>query len=80
MLLEPGQISEPRAFESPQSGARAYRLIHLITRVPEHKPNLTLDYDLIENYALQSKQLREMGKWMQTLRGQIHIQYLVPLP
>jgi len=80
LLLEPGQISEPRAFESPQTGARAYRIIHLIARVPEHKPNLALDYDLIENYALQSKQLREMGKWMQTLRSQIHIQYMVPLP
>lgn len=80
LLLEPGQFSEPRAFESPQTGSRAYRIIHLITRVPEHKPNLEMDYDLIENYALQSKQIVEMGRWMEQLRSQIHIQYLVPLP
>jgi peptidyl-prolyl cis-trans isomerase SurA len=80
LLLEPGQISEPRAFESPQTGSRAYRIIHLIARIPEHKPNLTLDYDLIENYALQSKQLRVMGDWMTTIRSQVHIQYMVPVP
>lgn len=80
LLLEPGQISEPRAFESPQTGTRAYRIVQLLSRVPEHKPNLELDYDLIENFAMQSKQVAEMGRWMEGLRGQVHIQYLIPKP
>lgn len=80
LLLEPGQVSEPRVFESPQTGIRAYRIVTLLNRIPEHKPNLDMDYELIEQFALQRKQLIEMDKWMTQLRRQIHIQYLIPIP
>jgi peptidyl-prolyl cis-trans isomerase SurA len=77
LLLEIGDVSEPRLFELPQVGQRAYRIVKLINRVPSHRANLDDDYDLIENYALQRKQMQEMSKWMETLRKQVHIQYMV---
>jgi peptidyl-prolyl cis-trans isomerase SurA len=80
LLLEKGDVSEPRVFELEQIGQKAYRLVKLISRVPAHKANLDDDYALIENYALQRKQMLEMSKWMESLRKEVHIQYMIPLP
>jgi hypothetical protein len=51
--------------------------VKLINRVPAHRANLDDDYALIENYALQRKQVVEMSEWMETLRKQVHIQYMI---
>ena len=80
LLLEIGDVSEPRVFELEQIGQKAYRIVKLINRVPAHKANLEDDYSLVENYALQSKQLIEMSKWMESLRKEVHIQYMIPVP
>lgn len=80
LLLEIGDVSEPRVFELEQIGQKAYRLVKLINRVPAHKANLDDDYTLIENYALQRKQMVEMSKWMESLRKEVHIQYMIPVP
>ena len=77
LLLEVGDVSEPRVFDLPQTGQRAYRIVKLINRVPAHRANLDDDYALIENYALQRKQVVEMSEWMETLRKQVHIQYMI---
>jgi len=77
LLLEVGDVSEPRVFDLPQTGQRAYRVVKLINRVPAHRANLDDDYALIENYALQRKQVVEMSEWMETLRKQVHIQYMI---
>lgn len=80
LLLEIGDVSEPRVFELEQIGQKAYRIVKLINRVPAHKANLEDDYTLIENYALQRKQMMEMSKWMESLRNELHIQYMIPVP
>lgn len=80
LLLEIGDVSEPRVFELEQIGQKAYRLVKLINRVPSHRANLDDDYALIENYALQRKQMIEMSEWMESLRKDVHIQYMIPLP
>lgn len=80
LLLEVGEVSDPRVFELPQVGQKAYRLVKLINRVPAHRANLDDDYTLIENFALQRKQIIEMSKWMESLRKEVHIQYMIPVP
>lgn len=80
LLLEVGDVSEPRVFEQTQTGQKAYRLVKLINRVPSHRANLDDDYSLIETYALQRKQVLEMSKWMEKLRKEVHIQYMIPVP
>jgi peptidyl-prolyl cis-trans isomerase SurA len=80
LLLEIGDVSEPRVFELEQIGQKAYRLVKLINRIPAHRANLEDDYALIENYALQRKQVLEMSKWMESIRKDVHIQYMIPVP
>lgn len=80
LLLEIGDVSEPRVFELEQIGQKAYRLVKLINRTPAHRANLEDDYALIENFALQRKQILEMSKWMESLRKDVHIQYMIPVP
>jgi peptidyl-prolyl cis-trans isomerase SurA len=80
LSLEVGQVSEPRQFELPQIGQSAYRIVKLINRIPPHRANLEQDFELIESFALQSKQVREMTRWMERLRKDVHIQYMIPIP
>lgn len=80
LLLEIGDVSEPRVFELEQIEQKAYRLVKLINRTPAHRANLEDDYALIENFALQRKQILEMSKWMESLRKDVHIQYMIPVP
>jgi hypothetical protein len=54
--------------------------VKLINRIPAHRANLEDDYALIENYALQRKQVLEMSKWMESIRKDVHIQYMIPVP
>src|SRR5690606_21814938 len=64
LLDNVGDISEPRPYNVPPSESqrelrKAYRLVQLQKKVPEHKANLADDYELISNFALQQKQLIE---------------------
>lgn len=81
LLDKKGEISEPKPYtiQNPEQ-EKAYRIVQLKDRVKEHKANLQQDYDLIKNYALQQKQEKEMSKWMQNLRNQIYVEYLIPVP
>jgi peptidyl-prolyl cis-trans isomerase SurA len=80
LLLGIGDVSEPRVFELEQIGQKAYRVVKLINRTPAHRANLEDDYALIENFALQRKQVLEMSKWMESIRKDVHIQYMIPVP
>jgi peptidyl-prolyl cis-trans isomerase SurA len=80
LLLGIGDVSEPRVFELEQVGQKAYRVVKLINRTPAHRANLEDDYALIENFALQRKQVLEMSKWMESIRKDVHIQYMIPVP
>ncbi len=80
LVLEEGDVSEPRVFELPQIGQKAYRIVKLIKRVPTHQANLTDDYDLLETFALQRKQMIVMSAWMEKIRKDVHIQYMIPVP
>ncbi len=83
LLLENiGDISEPRVFNTGGTGAqeRAYRIVKLLSRLPEHIANLEQDYELIRSFALQQKQMIEMQKWMQEIRNEVYIEYKIHNP
>lgn len=83
LLLEnEGDISEPRSFSTGQPGAeqKAYRIVRLIERIPEHKANLEQDFDLIRSSALQQKQMLEMGKWLREIRKEVYVEYKINSP
>jgi peptidyl-prolyl cis-trans isomerase SurA len=79
LLEEPGDVSPPRAFTGSNE-KRAYRIVQLINRTPEHRANLRQDYDLIERIVLNQKQARELSKWLAGLREDIFVEYKINNP
>lgn len=81
LLEEEGDISEPKQFKPDQRSAKkAYRIVQLQRRIPEHKANLEQDFELIERYAKQAKQMRVMQTWLDELREQIYVEYKIDVP
>ena len=61
--LETGQVSTPVPAQT-DDGKEAYRLIKLITRAEPHRANLTDDYSMITDMALQVKQQEKVHDWV----------------
>ena len=82
LLEEEGDISEPKEFNigSQNNTQKAFRIVRLDNRVPEHVANLEQDYDRIKSVALQQKQYRVMQEWISNLREQVYIEYKIPIP
>lgn len=82
LLEEEDDISEPKEFNigSQSNTQKAFRIVRLDNRVPEHVANLEQDYDRIKSVALQQKQYRVMQKWISNLREQVYIEYKIPIP
>lgn len=70
--LQPGEVSEPAPAEL-LDGRRAYHIVQLQRRVPEHRVNLRTDYEQIEQIALQEKQSRVLSEWLDELREDVYI-------
>jgi peptidyl-prolyl cis-trans isomerase SurA len=82
LMEKPGDITEPKPFnlEGPVV-KKAYRIIKLLKRVDEHRANLEQDYDLIQRFALQQKQMLELKKWLKKLReNDIYVELKVQKP
>lgn len=60
--LIPGEYSDPVPYIS-EEGTMSYRIIYLKSKIAAHKPNLTEDYDVIKNAALEDKKNRTIDKW-----------------
>lgn len=82
LLEEEGDISEPKEFNIGSEGnsRKAYRIVRLDERVPEHVANLEQDYERIKNIALQEKQLKVIQEWLRELKGQVYIEYKIHVP
>jgi peptidyl-prolyl cis-trans isomerase SurA len=80
LLEEPGDISPPRSFNIDGNRNRAFRIVRLLNRIPEHRANLAQDYDLIERIALNQKQTRELAGWLSRLREEIFVEYKINNP
>jgi peptidyl-prolyl cis-trans isomerase SurA len=61
--LEPGEISEPMEYETPE-GQKAWRVIRLDSRTNAHKANLKDDYQMIKQYAESIEQQNVMSQWV----------------
>lgn len=71
--LEQGEISQPREV-TLLDGRRAYHIVRLEERIPEHRVSLETDYALIERRALQDKQDRIMREWLGQLKETVYIE------
>ena len=61
--MKPGEISE--AFLSYNDiGAQVYKIIMLLSVIPEHTANIQQDYDYIKMVALQDKKEKAMKLWV----------------
>lgn len=60
--MQPGELTNASSFTT-EDNKRAYRLVMLSHLIPEHKANLTDDYDLIHNAALQDAKSKKIIEW-----------------
>lgn len=62
--LKVGEISDP--FPSKDDAKKAaYKIIKLISRTEPHKANLTDDYQLIQDIALEAKKKKVVEEWVE---------------
>ncbi len=63
--MEVGSYSQPQVFvENPATGSRATRILYMRKRTDPHELNMKDDYALIQQKALQYKQVHYLDKWM----------------
>lgn len=68
--LNEGDISYPKRLEIDQNNY-GYHIVKLMKRIPEHKPNLDLDYNEIKRIAEYYKKQKLYSKWIQELKEKI---------
>ena len=61
--LDIGEYSEPLYYEDPK-GNIGYRILKLEDRTKPHKANLDDDYEYIQKFAVNEKQINQMDKWV----------------
>ncbi len=71
--LDVGQISPPAPVEL-LDGKPAYHIIKLQRRVPEHRIDISTDYERIEQLALQEKRAKVISEWLARLREDVYIE------
>lgn len=70
--MEVGNVSEP--FESVDHNQKiCYKILQLKSRTEPHVANLKQDYLLLQNMALQAKNMEVMGEWFLEMKGKTYI-------
>lgn len=62
--MKVGEISEPVPMKTSEN-KDAYRLLHLKRKTEPHKANLSDDYSLIRDWAMQKKREKIINKWIE---------------
>ena len=70
--LEIGELSMPAAV-TLLDGTQAQHVVEVQRRVPKHRVDIETDYSRIEQLALEDKRVREMRRWLDTLRGGVFV-------
>ncbi|MBL7836981.1 MAG: peptidylprolyl isomerase [Bacteroidetes bacterium] len=70
--LKPGQYSEPVIGYGPD-GSPFYRIFYLHSETKPHVANLDLDWQRIQNMALEEKRDDELGIWAEKKRKETYI-------
>ena len=74
--LKIGEVSAP--FESMDNkGNRVYKIVKLDEQIPTHKVSMEYDYNLIRGEALNEKQNKVLGKWINDSIKKIYV-YIAP--
>lgn len=69
--LREGEISYPKRIDVDRN-TYGFHIVKLIKRIPEHKPNLDLDYNEIKRLADYSKKQKLYSKFVQEIRNNIY--------
>ena len=69
--LKEGDIGFPRRLEYAQ-GVYGYHIVYLKSRIPQHQPDLQLDYDELKKLATEYKKQKEYRKWIEELKKKIY--------
>jgi peptidyl-prolyl cis-trans isomerase SurA len=72
LTMEVGDISEPAEVQLID-GRRAFHIVKLEARIPEHRVDIESDYRLISERALQFKQSEVMAEWLEGLKKSVYI-------
>jgi peptidyl-prolyl cis-trans isomerase SurA len=70
--LNAGEISDP--IKLGDNTNYSYNIFYVKDRVPEHKPTLETDYQLIESYAQHYKENKELADWIDELKKSIYVE------
>lgn len=68
--LKEGDIGFPRRLEYSQ-GVYGYHIVYLKSRIPQHQPDLQLDYDELKRLATEYKKQKEYKRWIAELKDKI---------
>ncbi len=68
--LKEGDIGFPRRLEYSQ-GVYGYHIVYLKSRIPQHQPDLEMDYDELKRLAIEYKKQKEYQKWIAELKQKI---------
>lgn len=58
-----GDISQPLLMRT-EEGKQAYRIVYLKSRTSPHRASLTEDYDRIQLWAMEEKNMKAIDKWI----------------
>lgn len=72
--MNPGEISGSVPY-STEDGTQAYRVLYLKTRTEPHKANMKDDYNTIQEWALNDKKGKAIGKWIELKSKTAYIRY-----
>ncbi len=61
--MEPGDISQPQFFRSPDD-KEGYRLMRLVDKTEPHRANMRTDYQQVQQMALQQKKNEQLEAWI----------------
>ncbi len=75
--LQVGEISKPYE-ATDEKGRTVYKIVKLKSRTEPHVANLKLDYDLLQNMALQEKQINSVDEWIKIKAKDIYIRLEPP--
>lgn len=67
-----GEISEPARVEL-ENDRQAFHIVYLQRHSLSHQVSFEMDYERIEQYALQDKQQKMMQRWYEQLRQDVYV-------
>lgn len=73
--LEEGQNTNALPYQS-EDNQPAFRLFYVKKRTPPHRANMTLDYDLIYEMALEKAKTEAMQEWMSNKIGNTYVRIM----